>query len=57
MAMSGHKTASVFRRYDIISATDLPEASAKLDAAADRDSSVTVAPKHTRRTFGKKRIS
>jgi integrase len=32
MALSGHKTSSVFRRYDIISTADLDEAAAKLDA-------------------------
>jgi hypothetical protein len=31
MALSGHKTSSVFRRYDIVSAADLDEAAAKLD--------------------------
>jgi integrase len=33
MALSGHKTSSVFRRYDIVSADDLEDAAAKLDAA------------------------
>jgi len=33
MALSGHKTSSVFRRYDIISADDLNAAAEKLDAA------------------------
>jgi hypothetical protein len=31
MKISGHKTASVFRRYKIISGTDLYEAARKLD--------------------------
>jgi hypothetical protein len=31
MKISGHKTASVFRRYKIISGTDLHEAARKLD--------------------------
>jgi hypothetical protein len=32
MKMTGHKTDSVFRRYDIVSAGDLREAAQKLDA-------------------------
>lgn len=32
MKISGHKTASVFRRYDIIEQSDLEDAAAKLDA-------------------------
>jgi integrase len=32
MKISGHKTASVFRRYDIIEPSDLEDAAAKLDA-------------------------
>lgn len=31
MALSGHKTSSVFRRYDIVSPEDLREAARKLD--------------------------
>jgi integrase len=34
MKLSGHKTESVFRRYDIISDDDLRDAAAKLDASA-----------------------
>jgi hypothetical protein len=34
MKLSGHKTASVFRRYDIVSDSDLIEAAQKLDAVA-----------------------
>jgi hypothetical protein len=32
LKISGHKTASVFRRYDIIEQSDLEDAAAKLDA-------------------------
>jgi integrase len=42
MQLAGHRTPSIFRRYDIVSETDLTEAAAKLDAV-NRDSSVTVA--------------
>jgi integrase len=34
MKLSGHKTASVFRRYDIVSGDDLKEAARRLDRAA-----------------------
>jgi hypothetical protein len=36
MAMTGHKTASVFARYNIVSGDDLKEAAAKMDAARGR---------------------
>jgi len=32
MKLSGHKTASIFRRYDIVSPEDLRDAARKLDA-------------------------
>jgi integrase len=34
MKLSGHKTASVFRRYDIVSDSDLSDAARKLDAVS-----------------------
>jgi integrase len=36
MKLSGHKTADVFRRYDIISENDLRDAASKLDAASQQ---------------------
>jgi integrase len=44
MALSGHKTASVFRRYDIVSDGDLDDAAERLDDAISssrRDAAVT----------------
>jgi hypothetical protein len=42
MRRSGHKTDNIFRRYDIVSETDLREADAKVAAylAASREPSV-----------------
>jgi integrase len=34
MKISGHKTASVFRRYDIVDARDLADAAKKIESAA-----------------------
>jgi hypothetical protein len=56
MTLSGHRTRSVFDRYNIVSETDLTEAATKLNAV-DRDSSVTVAPKRSARRSSFKRVS
>jgi integrase len=42
MTLTGHKTRSVFARYDIVSDGDLRDAARKLDAARERDT-----PGHT----------
>ena len=39
MQLAGHRTPSLFRRYDVTSESDLTDAAAKLDAAANRDNS------------------
>ena len=36
MQMTGHKTASVFARYNIVSGGDLKEAAAKINATSGR---------------------
>jgi hypothetical protein len=36
MTMTGHKTRSVFERYNILSPGDLQDAASKIDAAGDR---------------------
>jgi hypothetical protein len=46
MRPTGHKTPSVFARYNIVSGTDLRDAAARLDAAsADHKSDHTSASK------------
>jgi hypothetical protein len=38
MKLTGHKTESVYRRYAIVSQSDLEEAARKLDEAAEKRS-------------------
>ena len=57
MQLAGHRTPSVFRRYDVTSESDLTDAAAKLDAAANRDSFVTVGPAGQRPTIKQRQIS
>jgi hypothetical protein len=48
MKLSGHKTESVFRRYDIISDEDLRDAAATLDRASTKASNALVSHVATR---------
>jgi len=41
MQMTGHKTRSVFERYNIVSEGDLKEAARKLDAVQPRATSAS----------------
>jgi hypothetical protein len=42
MKITGHKTASVYRRYRIVDERDVREALAKVEAAAAADRTATV---------------
>src|ERR1039457_960013 len=49
MKITGHKTAEVFRRYNIVSTDDVSAAMRSLELKASSDSSVTVSMKRRRR--------
>ncbi len=49
MRISGHKTAEVFRRYNIVSTDDVSTAMRTLELKGSSDTSVTVSPKSRRR--------
>ena len=51
MLMTGHKTRSVFERYNIVSGNDLREAAKRLDAAMGTISG-TIAPNRESGTIG-----
>ena len=40
MKLTGHKTESVYRRYAIVSKSDLEEATRRLDALSDKNESM-----------------
>lgn len=49
MKISGHRTAEVFRRYNIVSATDVTNAMRRLELSSD--TSVTVSAKKSKRLY------